>query len=133
MNKVCLMGRLCADVELRSTTTGKSVCGFALAVDRRGKDDGTDFVDCAAWEKTAEFISRHFRKGSRIGITGRLQTRNYEDKNGSKRKVTEVVVEEVFFCDSKPQNSQQANPEIGDPMAALGFASLPGDDGDLPF
>jgi single-strand DNA-binding protein len=129
MNKVCLMGRLCADVELRSTTTGKSVCGFALAVDRRGKDAGTDFVDCAAWEKTAEFISRHFSKGSRIAITGRLQTRNYEDKSGSKRKVTEVVVEEVFFCDSKPQNSQQ----VSEPMAPLGFASLPGDNGDLPF
>jgi single-strand DNA-binding protein len=129
MNKVCLMGRLCADVELRSTTTGKSVCGFALAVDRRGKDAGTDFVDCAAWEKTAEFISHHFSKGSRIAITGRLQTRNYEDKNGSKRKVTEVVVEEVFFCDSKSQNSQQAS----EPMAPLGFASLPGDNGDLPF
>jgi single-strand DNA-binding protein len=129
MNKVCLMGRLCADVELRSTTTGKSVCGFALAVDRRGKDAGTDFVDCAAWEKTAEFISRHFPKGSRIAITGRLQTRNYEDKNGSKRKVTEVVVEEVFFCESKSQNSQQAS----EPMAPLGFAALPGDNGDLPF
>lgn len=129
MNKVCLVGRMCADVELRSTTTGKSVCGFALAVDRKGKDAGTDFVDCAAWEKTAEFISRHFSKGSRIAITGRLQTRNYEDKNGSKRKVTEVVVEEVFFCDSKPQNSQQAS----EPMAPVGFASLPGDNGDLPF
>lgn len=133
MNKVCLVGRMCADVELRSTNTGKSVCDFALAVDRKGKDAGTDFIDCAAWEKIAEFISRHFSKGSRIAITGRLQTRNYEDKNGSKRKVTEVVVEEVFFCDSKPQNSQQANPEIGDPMTALGFAHLPADDEGLPF
>lgn len=132
MNKVCLVGRMCADVELRSTNTGKSVCGFALAVDRKGKDAGTDFIDCAAWEKTAEFISRHFSKGSRIAITGRLQTRNYEDKNGSKRKVTEVVVDEVFFCESK--SSQQAsNPEIGDPMAAMGFAQLPGDDSGLPF
>ena len=128
MNKVCLVGRMCADVELRSTNTGKSVCDFALAVDRKGKDAGTDFIDCAAWEKTAEFISSYFSKGSRIAITGRLQTRNYEDKNGSRRKVTEVVVEEVFFCDSKPQNSQ-----IGDPMAALGFAHLPADDEGLPF
>ena len=133
MNKGCLVARMCADVELRSTNTGKSVCDFALAVDRKGKDAGTDFIDCAAWEKIAEFISRHFSKGSRIAITGRLQTRNYEDKNGSKRKVTEVVVEEVFFCDSKPQNSQQANPEIGDPMTALGFAHLPADDEGLPF
>ena len=106
---------------------------FTSILDRKGKDAGTDFIDCAAWEKTAEFISRHFSKGSRIAITGRLQTRNYEDKNGSKRKVTEVVVEEVFFCDSKPQNSQQANPEIGDPMTALGFAHLPADDEGLPF
>ena len=120
MNKVCLVGRMCADVELRSTNTGKSVCGFALAVDRRGKDAGTDFIDCAAWEKTAEFISRHFQKGSRIAITGRLQTRNYEDKNGNKRKVTEVVVEEVDFCESKGHS------------APAGFDAIPADEV-LPF
>ena len=133
MNKFVGIGRLVADVELRSTNSGKSVCAFTVAINRRGKDAGTDWVDCVAWEKTAEFISKHFNKGQQIAITGRLQTRNYEDKNGSKRKETEVVVEEVFFCDSKPQNSQQANPEIGDPMTALGFAHLPADDEGLPF
>jgi single-strand DNA-binding protein len=129
MNKFVGIGRLVADVELRSTNSGKSVCAFTVAINRRGKDAGTDWVDCVAWEKTAEFISKHFNKGQQIAITGRLQTRNYEDKNGSKRKVTEVVVEEVFFCDSKPQNSLQAS----EPMAPLGFAALPNDDGDLPF
>lgn len=133
MNKFVGIGRLVADVELRSTNSGKSVCAFTVAINRRGKDAGTDWVDCVAWEKTAEFISKHFNKGQQIAITGRLQTRSYEDKNGGKRKAVEVVVEEVDFCGSKPQNSQQANPEIGDPMTALGFAHLPADDEGLPF
>ena len=123
MNKVCLVGRMCADVELRSTNTGKSVCDFALAVDRKGKDAGTDFIDCAAWEKTAEFISRHFSKGSGIAITGRLQTRNYEDKEGKKRKATEVVVEEVGFCGKAEKTG----------TAPAGFDALPSGDDDLPF
>ena len=122
MNKVCLMGRLAADVELRSTQSGKSVCGFTLAVDRRGKDAGTDWIDCVAWEKTAEHISKYFAKGQRMAVTGKLQTRSYEDKQGNKRKATELVVEEVDFCESKGQSAPE------------GFApAYPTGDSDLPF
>lgn len=137
MNKAIMSGRLCADIELRQTPSGKKVCAFTLAVDRRGKDAGADFIDCVAWEKTAEFLVRYFQKGQQMNICGRLQTRSYEDKEGKKRKATEVVVEEVGFCGSKQsgqQSGQQSgNSGIGDPMAAIGFAPLPGDDDDLPF
>ena len=122
MNKFLGIGRLVADVELRSTNSGKSVCAFTVAINRRGKDAGTDWVDCVAWEKTAEFISKHFNKGQQIAITGRLQTRNYEDKNGGKRKAVEVVVEEVDFCGSKHEGG-----------APAGFDALPINDDTLPF
>lgn len=133
MNKAIMSGRLCADIELRRTPSGKNVCAFTLAVDRRGKDAGADFIDCVAWEKTAEFLARYFQKGQQMNICGRLQTRSYEDKEGKKRKATEVVVEEVGFCGSKQSGQQSGNSGIGDPMAAIGFAPLPGDDDDLPF
>lgn len=133
MNKAIMSGRLCADIELRRTPSGKNVCAFTLAVDRRGKDAGADFIDCVAWEKTAEFLVRYFQKGQQMNICGRLQTRSYEDKEGKKRKATEVVVEEVGFCGSKQSGQQSGNSGIGDPMAAIGFAPLPGDDDDLPF
>ena len=123
MNKFVGIGRLVADVELRSTNSGKSVCAFTVAINRRGKDAGTDWVDCVAWEKTAEFISKHFNKGQQIAITGRLQTRSYEDKNGGKRKAVEVVVEEVDFCGSKPEGT----------LTPSGFQALPADDEGLPF
>lgn len=122
MNKFLGIGRLVADVELRSTNSGKSVCAFTVAINRRGKDAGTDWVDCVAWEKTAEFISKHFNKGQQIAITGRLQTRSYKDKNGGKRKAVEVVVEEVDFCGSKPEGG-----------APAGFDALPINDDTLPF
>lgn len=140
MNKAILMGRMTADAELKRTPgnqknpDGNSVCSFTLAVNRRGKDAGADFIDCVAWGKTAEFICKYFSKGQMMNVAGRIKTRTWEDKEGHKRKSTEVVIEEVDFCESKSQNSQKAsNHEIGDPMAPLGFAALPGDDGDLPF
>lgn len=133
LNKAILMGRLVKDPELRSTQNGTPVCSFTLAVDRRGKDDGTDFIDIVAWSKTAEFVSKYFVKGQLVAVAGRIQTRTWEDNNGNKRKAVEVVADEVHFAESK-RNSQNSNPEIGDPMAALGgFNALPGDDSDLPF
>lgn len=133
LNKAILMGRLVKDPELRSTQNGTPVCSFALAVDRRGKDDGTDFIDIVAWNKTAEFVSKYFTKGQLVAVAGRIQTRNWEDSNNNKRKSVEVVAEEVHFAESK-KASQNNNPEIGDPMAALGgFSPLAGDDSDLPF
>ncbi len=124
MNKAIFSGRLCADIELRRTPSDKSVCAFTVAVDRRGKDAGADFIDCVAWEKTAEFLSKYFQKGQQVNICGRLQTSSYEDKEGKKRKATEVVVEEVGFC-GKADGKTQSVPE--------GFAALPDGDGELPF
>ena len=123
MNKAIMSGRLCADIELRQTPNGKNVCAFTLAVDRRGKDAGADFIDCVAWEKTAEFLSRYFQKGQQMNICGRLQTRSYEDKEGKKRKATEIVVEEVGFCGKAEKSS----------MAPAGFDAQPSGDDDLPF
>ena len=105
LNCVTLMGRLTADPEVRTTTTGKSVCTFSIAVDRSfakaGEQRQTDFINIVAWENTANFISRYFAKGSMIAIQGYIQTRTYEDKNGNKRKAVELVADNVSFCGSK--------------------------------
>jgi single-strand DNA-binding protein len=105
INNVVLMGRLCADPELKTTQSGLSVTSFTIAVDRefvkQGDDKQTDFIDIVAWRQTAEFVTKYFTKGSMIAITGSIQTRNYEDKQGNKRKADEVVAREVSFCGSK--------------------------------
>lgn len=102
MNKVIAIGRLCADPELKMTNNGKSVTVFTLAVNRQGQNKESDFLDCVAWEKTADFICKYFAKGSPIVIEGALQTRSYEDKNGNKRKATEINVRNVEFA---PKNA----------------------------
>lgn len=122
LNVVCLQGRLTADPIMRSTQNGTAVCSFTVAVDRVGKDAGTDFINCVAWKGSAEFVSRYFTKGKEIVVNGHLQTRSYEDKNGNKRTATEVVCSNVFFTGSK-----------GDSSSAPQFAELDADDGDLPF
>ena len=142
LNKAILMGRLVADPELRRTPNNNSVTSFTLAVNRsfvrQGEQPQTDFIDIVAWGKTAEFVSRYFVKGQQVAVAGRIQTRNWEDKQGNKRKSVEVVAEEVHFAEPK-RDSQPRNdaPRGGfDPMAGLGgnaFAALPGDDNDLPF
>ena len=105
LNCVTLMGRLTADPEVRTTTTGKSVCTVSIAVDRSfaraGEQRQTDFINIVAWESQANFISRYFSKGSMIAIQGSIQTRAYEDKNGNKRTAFEVIAREVSFCGSK--------------------------------
>ncbi len=101
INKVILGGRLTADVELKTTTSGISVCSFSLAVNRKGKEAQTDFIDCQAWRQTAEFISKYFRKGSSICIVGNIQKRAWKDKNGENRYATEVIVDEAMFVESK--------------------------------
>ena len=134
LNTAILMGRLTAAPELRSTQSGTPVCSFTLAVNRRGKDDGADFIDIVAWSKTAEFVSKYFQKGQLVAVNGRIQTRTWEDNNKNKRKAVEVVAEEVHFAESK--KSSQGNEQVGDPMAAMGgsgFDMLPDDDSDLPF
>lgn len=101
MNKSILMGRLTKDPETRYTQNDKAVCSFTIAVKRRFKKDEADFINCVAWDKTAEFISQYFQKGGMIAVTGRIQTRNYEGNDGKKVYVTEVVVEEAYFTGSK--------------------------------
>lgn len=113
-NKIILIGRLTADIELKQTNNGTSVTSFALAVQKPYNKENdhpeADFIDCVAWKTTAEFISKYFEKGSKLAVCGRLQTRTYEDKEGKKRKVTEVVVDEVDFVEKKSESSHP-NPE----------------------
>ena len=112
MNQICIVGRLTSTPELRATQTGKYVCNFSIAVERRFKDaEGNpivDFVDCVAWSKQAEFICKWFDKGVRVGLTGELQTRLYE-KDGQKHKVVEVLVSTVEFADGKREASAMAS------------------------
>lgn len=130
MNNVVLMGRLVADPEIRTTSTGKSVANFRIAVDRpysKSGDKQADFITIVAWEKTADFISRYFSKGSMIAIQGSIQTRNYEDSSGSKRTATEVLAREVSFCGDKKDASSAPTS-----MSAPDFEEI-GDDEDLPY
>lgn len=105
LNMVSLHGRLTADPELRITKTDKPVVTFTLAVDRDFGDKETDFVTCVAWNKTAEFLHTHFVKGSQAVVCGRLQSRKWEDKDGSKRVAWEVVAERVYFAGDKKSPS----------------------------
>lgn len=114
MNKVMLVGRLTKDPEMKLTSNQTQYCNFTIAVDRRFKDANgqrqTDFINCVAWKQTAVFIQKYFGKGSRIGIAGSIQTRNYEDQEGQKHFITEVLAEEAEFVDSasKADATQQA-------------------------
>ncbi|MGL4282751.1 single-stranded DNA-binding protein [Eubacterium aggregans] len=112
MNKVMLVGRLARDPELRTTGTGKSVCSFSVAVDRRFKQEGqptADFFTVTAWERQAEIINQYFGKGRQIALSGRLQSRSYDAKDGSKRYVTEVVLEEFDFIGGRSEQGGGAS------------------------
>lgn len=114
INNVVLMGRLVATPELKSTNNGTSVTAFTIAVERnfckQGEQRQADFINCVAWRSTAEFITRYFQKGAMIAVTGEIQTRNYEDKNGNKRTATEVIVNQASFCGSKTESTPAATP-----------------------
>lgn len=145
INSVVLMGRLTADPELRTTTTGRSVCSFSIAVDRSfvkaGEERQADFINIVAWEQTANFICRYFRKGSMIALTGSIQTRRYEDKTGAKRTAFEVIAREVSFTGSKADTGTGAYtaPAQAPAQAPAYQSAMPGDfeeitdDEDLPF
>lgn len=111
LNSVCLMGRLTADPELKATPSGVSVLQFTVAVDRsyvkQGEERQADFISCVAWRQTAEHIKRYFSKGSMIAVEGHLQTRTFEDKNGAKHYVTEVIVDGAHFTGEKRDPVQQ--------------------------
>ncbi|MDR0531198.1 MAG: single-stranded DNA-binding protein [Oscillospiraceae bacterium] len=105
LNTAIIMGRLTAEPELKSISSGVSVCSFTLAVDRRTKgQDGqrqTDFIRCVAWRERAEFLARYFHKGNMVAISGQIQVRNYEDKNGNRREAVEIVADHIDFTGEK--------------------------------
>jgi single-strand DNA-binding protein len=146
LNHISIMGRLTKDPELRRTGTGTAVASFTLAVDRDfSKEKETDFIECVAWAKTAEFVSNHFSKGKMAIVAGRLQIRSWTDKDGNKRRTAEVVADNVYFGDSSKKDSQngaapaeytttQAPAEYTTTQApAHEFALLDDDDQQLPF
>ena len=157
LNHITIMGRLTRDPELRRTGSGIAVASFTVAVDRDfgGRDGGekeTDFIDCVAWRQTGEFVSKYFTKGSMIVVSGRLQIRNWNDKDGNKRRSAEVVADNVYFGESRRSAESNASyggntyggnsynapaPSYGGYSApaapASDFAMLDDDDAQLPF
>lgn len=132
LNKVIVMGRLTRDPELRYTQTNTPVASFSLACDRDYSErKQTDFIDCVAWSHTAEFIKKYFSKGRAAVVEGRLQVRNWEDDAGNKRRAAEIVVNSIYFADSKPENKQER--EYASPRPDTGYAGLKDDEDDLPF
>lgn len=133
-NHIILGGRLTAKQELKTTPNGTTVCNFTVAVNRRGKEQTTDFINCVSFKNTAEFISKYFDKGSSICVVGSLQVRSYTDKEGNKRTATDVLVDSAHFVDGKNDN---ASGETGTQPAfnvatGANFVSL-GEDEDIPF
>ena len=154
LNHIVLMGRLTRDPEMRRTQSGVAVTSFSLAVDRdfsaQGGDKQTDFIDIVAWRNTAEFVSKYFTKGRMAVVSGRLQIRDWTDKDGGKRRSAEIVADNVYFGDSKkdgegggggyaapsqPDRHSQGGGSSGytAPVTGSDFAELDDDDGDLPF
>lgn len=152
LNHITLMGRLTRDPELRYTQSGTPVASFTLAVDRDfgGRDGGekqTDFIDCVAWRQTGEFVGKYFIKGQMAAVTGRLQIRDWTDKEGGKRRSAEVVVDNMYFADTKKSReggdsysragsapADSSPPSFGSvSKAPSAFEELDDDDGELPF
>ena len=137
LNSAIIMGRLTADPVLKYTTSSIAVCSFTVAVNRnysKGREQEADFIEVVAWRKTAEFVSKYFSKGSMIIVEGRIQTRNYEDKHGNKRKAAEIVANNVQFGESKKDaQSNEAPPQTAQPTGTADFNEMPGDSDDLPF
>ena len=129
LNKAILMGRLTADPELRRTQNNTPVTSFTLAVNRMAKAGDkpqADFIDIVAWNKTAEFVAKWFSKGQQVAVSGRIQTRTWEDKSGQKRKSVEVIAEEVHFAEKAEKKDAFVPCESGNAFAAM-------DNTDLPF
>lgn len=140
MNKVILIGRLCTEVETRRTNSGKAVASYRLAVDRQFKRDGqpeADFLNCVAFGSNGEFAEKYLNKGMKIAIEGSIQTRTYDDKDGKKVYVTEIMVDRHEFCERKQESGGNnyggftyATPTTA---PASDFAMLDDDDAQLPF
>lgn len=144
LNHITIMGRLTKDVELRRTGSGVAVASFTIACDRDFGNNGekeTDFVEIVCWRNTAEFVSKYFSKGRMAVVSGRLQIRNWTDKDGNKRKTAEIVADNVYFGDSKSDSQNQNSAYTGfvksenvpNAAPASDFAMLDDDDAQLPF
>lgn len=140
LNRLILMGRFTRDPELRRTQSGKAVARFTLAVERDFKPESgereTDFIDCVAWGSTADFVSKFFTKGRMAVASGRLQIRDWTDKDGNKRKAAEMVADSVYFGDSKNRvDGDRADNDrpYTDTVKEADFAELLDDDDELPF
>ena len=151
LNHITIMGRLTRDPELRYTQSQTPVASFSLAVDRDyGSRDGgekqTDFIDCVAWRQTAEFVSKYFTKGSMAVVSGRLQIRDWTDREGGKRRSAEVVVDNMYFGESRRRDSSEGSsydsrssyssyeaPRSASPAPSSPFSDLDDGDGELPF
>ena len=139
MNKWIGMGRLTRDPELKTTTNQIAVCSFTIAINRRFKNASgeydADFLNCVSWRQTGEFISKYFKKGNMISVVGSVQTRNYDHKDGHKVYVTEMIIDEAYFCGEKKDNNSAANNNT-EPTAPANFPEADitiDDDTSLPF
>ena len=134
LNNIVIMGRLTRDPELRRTQSGVAVASFALACERdfaaQGTDKETDFIDVCAWRYTAEFVEKYFSKGQMAIVTGRLQIRNWEDKEGNKRRSAEILADHVYFGEAKRDKTTQGEPQY-DPQG--GFSEIEDTDTTLPW
>ena len=139
LNHITIMGRLCADPEIRRTTSGVAVTNFTIACDRDFGNNGekeTDFVEIVCWRNTAEFVSKYFSKGRMAVVSGRLQIRSWNDKDGNKRKTAEIVADNVYFGDSKSDTQNQNSGYVGFVKAESvpgAFTPIEDDDTQLPF
>lgn len=136
MIKVFVHGRLVRDPELRQTQTGKSVCSFTVASDKRQREDGADFIDCQAWNGLGEMISKYFTKGKEIVLAGALSSRKYQDRNGNNRTAWEVTAENVEFCGSKADAASAPAAEPAQsyvPASDTNFVPVDVDPEDVPF
>ena len=136
MNKVILMGRLTKDPDVRYSQGNElmAIARYSLAVDRRGKDRGTDFINCVAFGRSAEFAEKYLRKGTKIALTGRIQTGSYTNRDGQKVYTTDVIIEEQEFAESKAASQQTESPKSELKTDKDGFMQIPdGVDEELPF
>ena len=137
LNHITLMGRLTRDPELRRTQSGTAVTSFTLAVDRDFKsqfgEKETDFIDIVVWRSTAEFVSKYFTKGRMAVVEGRIQIRDWTDKDGGKRRSAEVIANNVYFGDSKKDDQGSRPVSHGVDVSASDVAEISEEDGELPF
>lgn len=146
LNSISIMGRLSSDPQLRRTASGKAVASFSVACERDFKNQQTgekevDFIECVAWGGTAEMVEKYFHKGQMAVATGRLQLRDWTDKNGQKRRTAEILVNSIYFCGNKESGTRASSgadngysaPAYQSPAPAANFVELEDDDAQLPF